>query len=117
MKSKLTFRSIDEISEVFNITMTTVLDIIKKHRIKKELLWAKNYIDIQRFYNVYIKHYNPCLFCDDTKNTGPRKKTNLDLNNILTHFGSIDDFLCKSHKDNGKAKNLWDSLFGMSSFR
>jgi len=57
-----TYRSSDEIMDIFKITLSTVNSIIKKHKIDSFSSKWKLQINAKDFYKAYITHFNPSLF-------------------------------------------------------
>ena len=56
------YRPIDEIVDIFGISLSTVNSIIKKYKIDYFVGKWKTKIHAKDFYKVYITYYNPSLF-------------------------------------------------------
>lgn len=56
------YRSIDEIMDIFNITLSTVNSIIKKSKIDSFSDKGKIQINAKDFYKAYTDNFNPSLF-------------------------------------------------------
>lgn len=86
------YRSLDEIMDIFKISLSTVNSIIKKYKIDSFASKWKTQIHAKDFYKVYITHYNPSLFeiWDQKKKirTIQPKVNNADIFQKL--FGSPD---------------------------
>jgi hypothetical protein len=57
-----TYRSSDEIMDIFKITSSTVNSIIKKYKIDSFSSKWKLQINTKDFYKAYVTHFNPSLF-------------------------------------------------------
>lgn len=57
-----TYRPIDEIMEIFKITLWTVSSIIKKYKIDSFSSKGKLQINAKDFYKAYTNNFNPSLF-------------------------------------------------------
>ena len=55
------YRSLDEIADIFGITLPVVKKIIKKHKV--DTFTNKGFkVHVKEFNKAYTKHYNPSLF-------------------------------------------------------
>jgi hypothetical protein len=55
------YRSLDEIADIFGITLPVVKKIIKKHKV--DTFTNKGFkVHVKDFNKAYTKHYNPSLF-------------------------------------------------------
>ncbi len=55
------YRSLDEIADIFWITLPVVKKIIKKHKV--DSFTCKGYkVNVKDFNKAYTKYYNPSLF-------------------------------------------------------
>ncbi|EKD24534.1 MAG: hypothetical protein ACD_80C00212G0007 [uncultured bacterium (gcode 4)] len=80
------YRSIDEIVDIFSITLSNAKSIIKKYKVDTFISKGVK-IHVKDFYNAYTKHYNPSLFDIATKKTKPQNPR--DISNIFQKlFGS-----------------------------
>lgn len=56
-----TYRSLDEITDIFGVTLQVAKKIIKKHKVDTfTSKWLK--INVKDFNKAYTKYYNPSLF-------------------------------------------------------
>ena len=80
------YRSIEEILDIFSITLSTAKTIIKKYKV--DTFTSKGFkIHVKDFYNAYTKHYNPSLFDFATTKKAPQKPK--DISHIFQKlFGS-----------------------------
>lgn len=62
MPANKIYKSIAEIMDIFNITLSKADTIIKKHKIDCVLISWYREIDAMMFYKVYTTYYNPSLF-------------------------------------------------------
>lgn len=79
------YRSLDEIIDIFSISLSTAKTIIKKYKV--DTFTNKGYkIHVKDFYKAYTKHYNPSLFDLGTKKCAKKPK---DISDIFQQlFGS-----------------------------
>ncbi len=75
MPAKKIYKSVAEILDIFNITLSKANAIIKKHKIASMLISWQKQIDAMMFYRVYTRYYNPSLFSSSKK----KQNTNADL--------------------------------------
>ena len=55
------YRTIDEIADIFSITLPVAKKIIKKHKV--DTFSCKGIkVHVKDFHKAYTKHYNPSLF-------------------------------------------------------
>lgn len=55
------YRSLEEIADIFGITLPVVKKIIKKHKV--DTFTNKGFkVHVKDFNKAYTKHYNPSLF-------------------------------------------------------
>jgi|GEM_PF-1478911 superoxide dismutase len=72
-----TYRTIDEITDIFGITLQVARKIIKKHKV--DTFTSKGIkIHIKDFYKAYTTHYNPSLFEWSMKTNQPKPPKNID---------------------------------------
>ena len=83
MPAKKIYKSLPEILDIFNITLSKANAIIKKHKIAFVLVSWHNQIDAMLFYKVYTTYYNPSLFSSWEKkkstNIEPQQDKNIDI--------------------------------------
>jgi len=73
------YRTIDEIVDIFSITLPTAKIIIKKYKV--DMFKHKGIkVHVKDFYQAYTKHYNPSLFDTPTKKTTKRPQ---DISHIF----------------------------------
>ena len=108
-----TYRSSDEIMDIFKITSSTVNSIIKKHKIDSFSSKWKLQINAKDFYKAYVTHFNPSLFevwekKKVKKSTPVSKNDNSDIFQKL--FGSPS-------KNNTKKKIVATALISAKQLR
>jgi len=107
-----TYRPIDEIMEIFKITLWTVNSVIKKYKIDSFSSKGKIQINAKDFYKVYTNNFNPSLF-DVWERKGIKKTVpaiNNDNSNIFQKlFGS-------PHITNTKRKVITSSLITLKNY-
>jgi len=55
------YRTLEEIADIFSVTLPTAKKIIKKHKVDTFVSkWLK--VHVKDFNKAYTKHYNPSLF-------------------------------------------------------
>ena len=72
------YRSLDEILDIFSITLSTAKTIIKKYKVDTfTSKWLK--IHVKDFYKAYTQHYNPSLFDLGIKKCAKKSKDISDI--------------------------------------
>lgn len=72
------YRTIDEITDIFGISLPVVKKIIKKHKVDTFTSRGLK-VHIKDFYQAYTRHYNPSLFDMGTKKTIAQPKDISDI--------------------------------------
>ncbi len=80
------YRPIDEIIEIFWITLPNAKCIIKKHKVDFFQAKGKFQVHVKDFYTAYTKHFNPSLFDVGTSKSIKKEKNISDIFQQL--FGS-----------------------------
>ncbi|MEI7919161.1 MAG: hypothetical protein WCH65_02920 [bacterium] len=72
------YRSLDEIADIFGITISKAKTIIKKYKV--DAFTNKGYkVHVKDFYTAYTRHYNPSLFDMQPKKTITQPKDISDI--------------------------------------
>jgi hypothetical protein len=72
------YRSLEEILDIFSITLSTAKKIIKKHKV--DTFTSKGLkIHVKDFYKAYTQYYNPSLFDMETKKSDKKTKDISDI--------------------------------------
>lgn len=71
------YRTIDEICDIFRITLQVARKIIKKHKVDTFVSKGLK-IHVKDFYKAYTAHYNPSLFERSMKTNQPKAPKNVD---------------------------------------
>jgi hypothetical protein len=72
-----TYRSLEEITDIFGITLQVAKKIIKKHKV--DTFTSKGLkVHVKDFYKAYTAHYNPSLFERSMRTNQPKAPKNVD---------------------------------------